>query len=467
MPHDVITQLLRVLAIETKQEKAIINAEPADVVLSGLEAFSFDYIVKWPLSLIINRFLLAQFLICITFSYCCLFIHNKIQVLLNILWEMHLIYLPSEHFYSPAVMLITQFLLHRKALTRYQMLFRHMFYCKHVERLLCNVWISDKDFKQYSLRSPKWWVCVKFTSVNLRKSGYTFSYSSNCYVQVCCCICPQTAHAELCAEHPVLHDVWGHGAQLAHYGEQPEDGELVIQEMHKFQVKCDPFWPDSSSAGVKHWWRSLPPHQLPGQLPEGLHVDQPGASQNLLQTDGCLHHVHKLHAGANVLGEKKIRIATELLLHSYLNFLHEDACFLYLEVHSKHEVRASFSWTRKYGWSPNSEWTWGGVREEEDDHKGKSGVCSCSDVCTIRAGQYANTVVLEVSLWKLCSLLQFLSEHMDTIQSDASLEATIGKFDSNFSMLLLDLLDKLSIYSTNDCEHSMISIIYRWNTATH
>lgn len=56
MPHDVITQLLRVLAIETKQEKAIINADPPDVALSGLEAFSFDYIVKWPLSLIINRF---------------------------------------------------------------------------------------------------------------------------------------------------------------------------------------------------------------------------------------------------------------------------------------------------------------------------------------------------------------------------------------------------------------------------
>ncbi len=56
MPHDVITQLLRVLAIDTKQEKAIINAEPTEVSLSGLEAFSFDYIVKWPLSLIINRY---------------------------------------------------------------------------------------------------------------------------------------------------------------------------------------------------------------------------------------------------------------------------------------------------------------------------------------------------------------------------------------------------------------------------
>ena len=55
MPHNVITQLLRVLAIETKQEKAVINAEPTEAAHTGLEAFSFDYIVKWPLSLIINR----------------------------------------------------------------------------------------------------------------------------------------------------------------------------------------------------------------------------------------------------------------------------------------------------------------------------------------------------------------------------------------------------------------------------
>ncbi|KAM9197387.1 gamma-tubulin complex component 2 isoform 3-T5 [Dugong dugon] len=56
MPHDLITQLLRVLAIETKQEKALVSAEPTELTLSGLEAFSFDYVVKWPLSLIINRF---------------------------------------------------------------------------------------------------------------------------------------------------------------------------------------------------------------------------------------------------------------------------------------------------------------------------------------------------------------------------------------------------------------------------
>ena len=57
---------------------------------------------------------------------------------------------------------------------------------------------------------------------------------------------------------------------------------------------------------------------------------------------------------------------------------------------------------------------------------------------------------------------QFLAEHMDALQSDSCFEATISKFDSNFSTLLLDLLDKLSVYSTNDCEHSMINIIYRW-----
>uniref|UniRef100_A0A8W4FHT6 Gamma-tubulin complex component n=1 Tax=Sus scrofa TaxID=9823 RepID=A0A8W4FHT6_PIG len=56
MPHDLITQLLRVLAIETQQEKAMVHADPTELTLSGLEAFSFDYVVTWPLSLIINRF---------------------------------------------------------------------------------------------------------------------------------------------------------------------------------------------------------------------------------------------------------------------------------------------------------------------------------------------------------------------------------------------------------------------------
>lgn len=31
--------------------------------------------------------------------------------------------------------------------------------------------------------------------------------SRTAYAQVCCCVRPPTAHAQLCAEYPVLHDV--------------------------------------------------------------------------------------------------------------------------------------------------------------------------------------------------------------------------------------------------------------------
>ena len=37
--------------------------------------------------------------------------------------------------------------LNHKALAQYQMLFRHFFYCKHIERLLSEVWITNKQTK--------------------------------------------------------------------------------------------------------------------------------------------------------------------------------------------------------------------------------------------------------------------------------------------------------------------------------
>uniref|UniRef100_A0AAQ5YB65 Gamma-tubulin complex component n=1 Tax=Amphiprion ocellaris TaxID=80972 RepID=A0AAQ5YB65_AMPOC len=241
MPHDVITQLLRVLAIETKQEKAIINADSTDAALSGLEAFSFDYIVKWPLSLIINR----------------------------------------------------------KALTRYQMLFRHMFYCKHVERLLCNVWISNKDFKEYALHLAKWFAAA----FALRQRMLNFVQN--------------------------------------------------IQYYMMFEV-MEPTW-----------------HVMENNLKTASNID-----------DVLCHHT------------------------SFLDNCLKD-CML-----TNPELLRIFS--------------------------------KLMSICVM-----------------FTNCMQLLAEHADTIQSDAGFEATISKFDSNFSMLLLDLLDKLSIYSTNDCEHSMISIIYR------
>lgn len=77
---------------------------------------------------------------------------------------------------------------------------------------------------------------------------------------------------------------------------------------------------------------------------------------------------------------------------------------------------------------------------------------TCSPVAS--AGQQTHGATLPLS-WQL------LAEHADSLHLTSGFEATINKFDSNFSTHLLDLLDKLSVYSTNDCEHSMLNIIYR------
>ncbi|KAL4163848.1 hypothetical protein KRP22_005275 [Phytophthora ramorum] len=39
------------------------------------------------------------------------------------------------------------------ALTKYQLIFRHIFFCKHVERQLCDAWLSHQATKELSLRS--------------------------------------------------------------------------------------------------------------------------------------------------------------------------------------------------------------------------------------------------------------------------------------------------------------------------
>lgn len=41
--------------------------------------------------------------------------------------------------------------LSRSALSRYQMLFQHLFFCKHVERRLCNTWLSQQATKELRL----------------------------------------------------------------------------------------------------------------------------------------------------------------------------------------------------------------------------------------------------------------------------------------------------------------------------
>uniref|UniRef100_A0A8D0L1T4 Gamma-tubulin complex component n=1 Tax=Sphenodon punctatus TaxID=8508 RepID=A0A8D0L1T4_SPHPU len=284
MPHDLITQLLRVLAIETKQEKAIINADPTELTLSGLEAFSFDYIFKWPVSLIINR----------------------------------------------------------KALTRYQMLFRHMFYCKHVERQLCNVWISNKAAKQYSLHSAKW-LAGAFT---LRQRMLNFVQN--------------------------------------------------IQYYMMFEV-MEPTW-----------------HILEKNLKLVSNID-----------DVLSHHTSFLD---NCL--KDCMLTNPELLKIFSKLM--SVCVMFTNCMQR------FTQSMKLDNEMNQ--------------------------LTLEHGTMMGPPTeherLEESVKKKLTT-KLLAEHADSLHLTSSFEATINKFDSNFSMHLLDLLDKLSVYSTNDCEHSMINIIYR------
>ncbi|KAA8581260.1 hypothetical protein FQN60_002841 [Etheostoma spectabile] len=247
MPHDVITQLLRVLAIETKQEKAIINAEAADAALSGLEAFSFDYIVKWPLSLIINR----------------------------------------------------------KALTRYQMLFRHIFYCKH--RML-NFVQNIQYYMMFEVMEPTWHIMEN----NLKTASNIDDV-----------LCHHTSFLDNCLKDCMLTN--------------PE----LLRIFSKLMSVCVMF-----TNCMQRYTQSMRLDRL--SLEQGTMDGPPTQSQHAEEA------------------EKK-RLTTKLL-----------------------------------------------------------------------------------------------AEHADILQSDSSFEATISKFDSNFSMLLLDLLDKLSIYSTNDCWTSMDSTPSGW-----
>ncbi|XP_053599944.1 gamma-tubulin complex component 2-like isoform X2 [Plodia interpunctella] len=91
LPYDLQFQMFKILSIETEEEKEYKQNKECPP-LTGIETFSFGMEVKWPVSLILNH----------------------------------------------------------KAIACYQMIFRHLFYCKHVERLLCRVWLYNKVVKRFS-----------------------------------------------------------------------------------------------------------------------------------------------------------------------------------------------------------------------------------------------------------------------------------------------------------------------------
>ncbi|XP_064218840.1 gamma-tubulin complex component 2 isoform X1 [Aotus nancymaae] len=298
MPHDLITQLLRVLAIETKQEKAMAQADPTELTLSGLEAFSFDYIVKWPLSLIINR----------------------------------------------------------KALTRYQMLFRHMFYCKHVERQLCSVWISNKTAKQHSLHSAKWGCMVMLAlSLSLRSL-------------------PRFAGAFTLRQR-MLNFVQN------------------IQYYMMFEV-MEPTW-----------------HILEKNLKSASNID-----------DVLGHHTGFLDTCL-----KDCMLTNPELLKVFSKLM--SVCVMFTNCMQK------FTQSMKL-----------------DSELGRQ---------TLEHGTIPGPPAGAEERVRKELTRKHLVEHPDAAQLMSGFEATINKFDKNFSAHLLDLLARLSIYSTSDCEHGMASVISR------
>jgi gamma-tubulin complex component 2 len=88
LPYNLTNQLLRIINASSKAAPPA--APQAASRTPGLDAFTFEYEVGWPLSLVL-----------------------------------------SKH-----------------AITKYQLLFRHLFHCKHVERQLSSSWLSQQEPKQ-------------------------------------------------------------------------------------------------------------------------------------------------------------------------------------------------------------------------------------------------------------------------------------------------------------------------------
>ncbi|XP_034119668.1 gamma-tubulin complex component 2 homolog isoform X2 [Drosophila albomicans] len=92
LTYDLVTQMSKIMDQEEEYWKTTDRLD-----LTGLECFAFTYEVKWPVSLVLNHI----------------------------------------------------------AITKYQMLFRQLFYCKHVERQLCKIWKENSMAKKFSAQAAE------------------------------------------------------------------------------------------------------------------------------------------------------------------------------------------------------------------------------------------------------------------------------------------------------------------------
>ena len=94
LPYDLSFQMGKIQALNTVEEAEYQTCDTS--LLSGMDAFAFGYEVQHTAELVQNL---------------------EPIMLLQVEWPVSLV-------------------LNHKALAQYQMLFRHFFYCKHIERLL-------------------------------------------------------------------------------------------------------------------------------------------------------------------------------------------------------------------------------------------------------------------------------------------------------------------------------------------
>lgn len=62
-------------------------------------------------------------------------------------------------------------ILSRKSLTKYQILFRHLFYCKYIERQLCKTWLTCQSTKELNLqKATTYSYCITQKMIHFAKN---------------------------------------------------------------------------------------------------------------------------------------------------------------------------------------------------------------------------------------------------------------------------------------------------------
>lgn len=95
MPFDIFTQMAKIMKISQCGSDGESDVVDYDSNLTGIECFSFDYRTNWPISIIFNQM----------------------------------------------------------TISKYQIIFRQLFYLKHVENFLCRVWIANNNAKKFDHRT--------------------------------------------------------------------------------------------------------------------------------------------------------------------------------------------------------------------------------------------------------------------------------------------------------------------------